>query len=65
MVMHLHYLGACDAQNLGNNHAHTIGLPIRGPEVGSSGGRVVGVGTPEELAKNPASFTCKYLAKLL
>jgi excinuclease UvrABC ATPase subunit len=26
---------------------------------------VVGVGTPEELAKNPHSFTGKYLAKLL
>jgi len=36
-----------------------------GPEGGSGGGRVVGVGTPEELAKNLASFTGKYLAKLL
>jgi len=36
-----------------------------GPEGGSGGGQVVGVGTPEELAKNPNSFTGKYLAKLL
>jgi len=36
-----------------------------GPEGGSGGGRVVGVGTPEQLAQNPNSFTGKYLAKLL
>jgi excinuclease ABC subunit A len=36
-----------------------------GPEGGSGGGQVVGVGTPEELAKNPRSFTGQYLAKLL
>jgi len=36
-----------------------------GPEGGSGGGMVVGVGTPEELAANPASFTGKYLKRLL
>ncbi len=36
-----------------------------GPEGGAGGGQVIGVGTPEELAKNPASFTGKYLAPLL
>ena len=36
-----------------------------GPEGGSGGGMVVGVGTPEALAQNPNSFTGKYLAKLL
>ena len=36
-----------------------------GPEGGSGGGTVVGVGTPETIAANPASFTGRYLAKLL
>jgi excinuclease ABC subunit A len=36
-----------------------------GPEGGSGGGMVVGVGTPEDLAHNPASFTGKYLKRLL
>jgi excinuclease ABC subunit A len=36
-----------------------------GPEGGSGGGMVVGVGTPEELAANAASFTGKYLKRLL
>jgi excinuclease ABC subunit A len=36
-----------------------------GPEGGSGGGTVVGVGTPEDLAVNPASFTGKYLKRLL
>ena len=36
-----------------------------GPEGGSGGGTVVGVGTPEAIAANPASFTGRYLAKLL
>jgi len=36
-----------------------------GPEGGSGGGTVVGVGTPEDLARNPASFTGKYLQRLL
>jgi len=36
-----------------------------GPEGGSGGGSVVGVGTPEVLAANPASHTGRYLARLL
>ena len=36
-----------------------------GPEGGSGGGSVVGVGTPEQLAANPASHTGRYLARLL
>ncbi len=36
-----------------------------GPEGGSGGGTVVGVGTPETLATNPASHTGQYLARLL
>jgi excinuclease ABC subunit A len=36
-----------------------------GPEGGSGGGMVVGTGTPEDLAANPASFTGKYLKRLL
>ena len=32
-----------------------------GPEGGAGGGTVVGVGTPEELAANPASHTGRYL----
>jgi excinuclease ABC subunit A len=36
-----------------------------GPEGGSGGGTVVGVGTPEDLAANPDSFTGKYLKRLL
>ncbi|MDP1969184.1 MAG: excinuclease ABC subunit UvrA, partial [Burkholderiaceae bacterium] len=36
-----------------------------GPEGGAGGGTVVGVGTPEELAANPASHTGRYLAPLL
>jgi excinuclease ABC subunit A len=36
-----------------------------GPEGGSAGGAVVGVGTPEALAVNPASHTGRYLARLL
>ncbi len=36
-----------------------------GPEGGSGGGTVVGVGTPEALAANPASHTGHYLARLL
>ncbi len=34
-----------------------------GPEGGSGGGSVVGVGTPEALAANPASHTGRYLAR--
>jgi excinuclease ABC subunit A len=36
-----------------------------GPEGGAGGGTVVGTGTPEALAANPASFTGRYLARLL
>jgi excinuclease ABC subunit A len=36
-----------------------------GPEGGSGGGTVVGVGTPEDIAANPASFTGHYLRALL
>ena len=36
-----------------------------GPEGGAGGGTVVGVGTSEALAANPASFTGRYLARLL
>jgi excinuclease ABC subunit A len=36
-----------------------------GPEGGAGGGQIIGAGTPEELAKNPKSFTGKYLAPLL
>ena len=36
-----------------------------GPEGGAGGGSVVGVGTPEELAANPASHTGRYLAPYL
>jgi excinuclease ABC subunit A len=36
-----------------------------GPEGGNRGGRVVGIGTPEELAANPASYTGAYLVPVL
>ena len=36
-----------------------------GPEGGSRGGRVVGVGPPEAIAKISGSYTGKYLARLL
>lgn len=36
-----------------------------GPEGGLDGGRVIAKGTPEEVADNPASFTGKYLQKML
>jgi excinuclease ABC subunit A len=36
-----------------------------GPEGGAGGGTVVGVGTPEDLAANPASHTGHYLKRLL
>ncbi len=41
---------------------HIIDL---GPEGGSGGGKIVAQGTPEEVAKNPASYTGQYLKKLL
>jgi len=36
-----------------------------GPEGGSGGGTVLGVGTPEAIAANPASHTGRYLQRLL
>ena len=36
-----------------------------GPEGGDGGGAVVGTGTPEDLAANPASHTGRYLSRLL
>ena len=36
-----------------------------GPEGGSGGGTVVATGTPEEVAKNPASYTGVYIDKML
>lgn len=36
-----------------------------GPEGGAGGGKVVAVGTPEEVANNPKSHTGMYLGKLL
>ena len=36
-----------------------------GPEGGQAGGQVVATGTPEQVAKVPASYTGKYLKKML
>lgn len=36
-----------------------------GPEGGAGGGRIVARGTPEEVSKNPASFTGKFIKKEL
>jgi len=36
-----------------------------GPEGGDRGGTVVAKGTPEEVAKNPDSYTGKYISKML
>jgi excinuclease ABC subunit A len=36
-----------------------------GPEGGDAGGHVVAIGTPEELAANPASYTGQYLKQVL
>ncbi len=36
-----------------------------GPEGGEKGGEVIAEGTPEELIKNPASYTGQYLKKVL
>jgi excinuclease ABC subunit A len=36
-----------------------------GPEGGAGGGQIIATGTPETVAKNPASVTGKYLAPLL
>ena len=36
-----------------------------GPEGGDKGGTVIAKGTPEEVAKNPVSYTGKYVGRLL
>jgi len=36
-----------------------------GPEGGAGGGQIIASGTPEDVAKNPASVTGKYLGALL
>ncbi|HSF47854.1 MAG TPA: excinuclease ABC subunit UvrA, partial [Burkholderiales bacterium] len=36
-----------------------------GPEGGDSGGRVIAEGTPEQISANPASYTGRYLRKVL
>lgn len=36
-----------------------------GPEGGDEGGHIVAIGTPEQVAENPASFTGKYLREYL
>ncbi|HWK73251.1 MAG TPA: excinuclease ABC subunit UvrA [Povalibacter sp.] len=36
-----------------------------GPDGGSGGGTLVGVGTPEEIARNPKSYTGQFLAPIL
>ena len=41
---------------------HLIDL---GPEGGEAGGEIIATGTPEEIAKNPASITGQYLKKYL
>jgi excinuclease ABC subunit A len=41
---------------------HVIDL---GPEGGDGGGRIVAIGTPEDIAANPASHTGRFLAPLL
>ena len=41
---------------------HVIDL---GPEGGDRGGQIIGIGTPEELAQNEASYTGQYLKRML
>ena len=36
-----------------------------GPEGGDAGGAVVAIGTPEEIAANPASYTGQYLKQVM
>ena len=36
-----------------------------GPEGGDAGGTIIATGTPEEVAKNPKSYTGQYVAKYL
>ena len=41
---------------------HIIDL---GPEGGAGGGEIIATGTPEDVAKNPRSYTGQYLKKYL
>jgi len=41
---------------------HIIDL---GPEGGDGGGEIVACGTPEEVARNPRSFTGRFLRRVL
>lgn len=41
---------------------HIIDL---GPEGGEAGGRIVAIGTPEQISRNPESETGKFLKKYL
>jgi excinuclease ABC subunit A len=36
-----------------------------GPEGGNKGGHIIAVGTPEEIARQPQSYTGQFLAPLL
>ena len=36
-----------------------------GPEGGDGGGEIIAVGTPEQLAKHPVSYTGKFLKQVL
>jgi len=36
-----------------------------GPEGGDDGGKVVAIGTPEEVAEVPKSYTGKFLSRIL
>jgi len=36
-----------------------------GPDGGDAGGQLIAAGTPEDLAKNPKSYTGQYLKKAL
>ena len=41
---------------------HIIDL---GPEGGDAGGKIIATGTPEQIAKNPSSYTGQYLRDVL
>ena len=36
-----------------------------GPEGGNAGGTVIAQGTPEKIAQNPASYTGRFIKKIL
>lgn len=62
----------CDAGNTVIVIEHNLDVIKRsdyiidlGPEGGDAGGEIVAAGTPEEVAKNPRSFTGQYLAPVL